>query len=375
MNIYNQLKYLYDKFVNQIPNYDYILRKAGKGYQDLRDIRSDPHLTSSIQQRKSGVNCLDTMITGQDSFIIKEIEEFIEEIDRTELINKLLECILYGFQPLEIIWEYKDNKIRPIDLLQIKQENFYFTSKNEFYYYGANSTKGLKPPDYKIIMARNEYSEINPYGKALLSSCFWMVHYKYANIKSWVKFADRFAMPLLVGTYERTTTPEESKKVSDLLAEKMEENVIISGNDLKLALESIRGTGGSEIYNKIVNFCNTEISKAILSQTLTTEINIGSYAAANIHYKVKRELIESDIKIVEKYVNQLINFYTELNYGLKHKYKFKIIYNNADNKEQIERDERLIKMGYELPTEYIEKQYGFTEGAIRRGGAKKVGKD
>ena len=40
---------------------------------------------------------------------------------------------------------------------------------------------------------------------------------------------------------------------------------------------------------------NSEISKAVLGQTLTTEIgSTGSYAAANTHMAVRQDIIDAD---------------------------------------------------------------------------------
>ena len=65
-----------------------------------------------------------------------------------------------------------------------------------------------------------------------------------------------------------------------------------------------------------LDFHNAEISKAVLTVTLTTETQkSGSYKAAEIHKEMLNYLGITDKKLVERALNELLRYYTELNYG------------------------------------------------------------
>ena len=70
-----------------------------------------------------------------------------------------------------------------------------------------------------------------------------------------------------------------------------------------------------KLVEKLIDKMNSEISKAILGQTPTTEIgSTGSYAAANTHMAVRQDIIDSDKKLVESVINQLIRWIYEINF-------------------------------------------------------------
>jgi hypothetical protein len=61
-------------------------------------------------------------------------------------------------------------------------------------------------------------------------------------------------------------------------------------------VEAASRSGGANPYQLMAEFCNREMSKAVLGQTLTTDTtgSTGTYAAASVHGQVRRDLVEAD---------------------------------------------------------------------------------
>jgi phage gp29-like protein len=61
-------------------------------------------------------------------------------------------------------------------------------------------------------------------------------------------------------------------------------------------VEAASRSGGANPYQLMADFCNREMSKAVLGQTLTTDTSgsTGTYAAASVHAQVRRDLVEAD---------------------------------------------------------------------------------
>lgn len=359
------LKYLYDRYYEVMTNPDPISLRSGTSYKAYRELKTDPHLWSSIQQRKASILTLQWQIEGNER---EKIAEMLKTMDVSRMIRSILEAVLFGFQPIEIIYDYIDNEIRPVKIAERKQENFVYDTEGELQYYAKGTTKPQPIPEYKIINPQHEATAINPYGEGLLSKCYWAVQFKTASQANWVEFAEKFGFPFIKATYEQGATDTDIDEFKGKIKDIAKDNVLIYPDMIKLETESIKATTSKELFNGVINMCNTEISKAILSQTLTTEVNIGSYAAAAIHYKIKREVIEGDIGIIERAINELLGYYYEINRKEKGDTKFRIVYNNQDNKELIERDEKITKMlkeqGKNLSQEYIQENYGLKEGDI-----------
>jgi phage gp29-like protein len=63
----------------------------------------------------------------------------------------------------------------------------------------------------------------------------------------------------------------------------------------------------------MIKFCNSEISKVILSQTLTSDVSTGSYAASKTHNEIRKDVIKKDVKLIEKTMNRIIRMFYEVN--------------------------------------------------------------
>jgi phage gp29-like protein len=98
---------------------------------------------------------------------------------------------------------------------------------------------------------------------------------------------------------------------------------------------------------------------------LTTEIQTGSYAASQVHYKVRREVVLADKLLVESVINELIKSIFKINFKENVYPRFEIVLMNLDNNELIKRDEILAReCGVRFSKQYLMRRYGFEENEI-----------
>ena len=55
-------------------------------------------------------------------------------------------------------------------------------------------------------------------------------------------------------------------------------------------------TSSSDLYERLARYCDEQISKAILGQTLTSDSGGGSYAQSKTHNDVRHDLTVADCK-------------------------------------------------------------------------------
>ncbi|MFH1049311.1 MAG: DUF935 family protein [bacterium] len=360
----------YSKFIGMLPNPDRVLRRTGKTIEAYRELKNDPHVWSCIQSRKSGTLSLETRIVQNkaDSKVVKDVEEILKALDIQQIIRDILEAPLFGYQPIEIIWEITEGNrkyIVPKSLIAKPQEWFFFDSEGKLRYRIPGVSEGEIIPDMKIICARYESSYLNPYGESLLSKCYWPVTFKNGGLRFWVNFTEKYGMPFLLGQYTRGASREEIETLAQELANMTEDAVIVSPMDIKLELHEAVKSTSVELYRELIKYCNAEISKAILSQTLTTELDMGSYAAAETHFKVRREVILSDIRLVESVFDELISYIVRLNFPNSIPPKFNVIISDAENLQKVERDLKLAQTGMlKFTKKYWMENYGFKEEEI-----------
>jgi phage gp29-like protein len=362
-NIFNTLKINnYNAFFDGIlPNPDTVLKRLGLNGDSLKDLLSDSHVWSCVQSRKSGVISLDWDV-GENTINLKQI---ISNLNYESSSKAFLNAILYGFSVIEIIWEQKQinnqKLIVPTKLNPLPISNFGINSAGELQLKENQGTL----PKFKTLLIRNESDESNPYGESVLSRCYWPVKFKNSSFRFWASYMEKFGSPVVIGKYPRGTSNEDAEKLLEHLSNLADDSAIVSPNDIELELKDANNHSTSAMYSEMIDKCNAEISKAILSQTLTTEVNSGSKAAAETHLKVRKEIIEQDARLLESAWNDLINIFYEINFSGTEIPKFNISKLELESTHKLARDKALVKdCGLKLANSYWARNYNIPESEI-----------
>ncbi len=357
-----------ERIYKSLPDPDKILADNGYDYSILRDLVNDPHLMATMQQRKMQVMQMGWEIDyDENENIKKRMIELFRDLPLTDIISDMLDAIFYGYEVSEVIWKKLGNEIIPIDIIGKPQEWFLFNQENELRlrknYYGNYLTdEGNKLPPYKFILTQNKPTYTNPYGEKVLSRCYWPVIFKRAGVEFWQMMMERFGMPYLIGRYPNTFTQEQKDEFLDQLKQMIEDNVTIFEENLGIELKENPKYDIGQLYELLANFHNKEISKAVLTVTLTTEIEkTGSYRAAEIHKEMLSYLGISDKKLVEKGLNTLIEYFCQLNYGNIPAPRIKLNKKEAVVEQTAERDKILSEIGVKFTREYFMKRYNLAE--------------
>lgn len=181
------------------------------------------------------------------------------------------------------------------------------------------------------------------------------VIWKKNAFAAWAEFAEIFGSPIRVG---KTDVRDE---VTRRNMENMLKNMSVASwavLDLNDAIEMQQAsrTDAYQVFDKMVERCNSEISKIILGQTGTTDEK--SYSgSANVHENVAMMIGKQDLVNMEYVVNcQLIPMMCRLGFPLQG-YKFE--YDTTEQLsllDQLKIDSELMKK-YNLNIEYLEQKY------------------
>jgi len=188
------------------------------------------------------------------------------------------------------------------------------------------------------------------------------VTFKRSGIEFWQLMMERYGMPYLIGKYPNSFTQQQKDEFKKQLEDMAEDNITIFENSLEIELKESPQYDIGQLYEILVNFHNKEISKAVLTVTLTTEIEkVGSYKASEIHKEMLSYLGVTDKKLVEKALNILIQYYCFLNYGKIEAPRVKLNKKEAVVEESAERDKILSDIGVKFTKEYFKKRYNLSE--------------
>ena len=350
---------------NILPDPDIVLKKQGKDIRIYKELLCDPHVFACTQSRKAGVLSLDWEINrGLDKDQnAEEIEKLLKKLDLQKIISDILDATQFGFQPLEIIWKRdKSGHIMPERVTAKPPEWFCFDDDNNLKFRTKENYYGEVVPAKKFLLAQNNPSYNNPYGERTLSRVFWNVTFKKGGLKFWVVFTEKYGMPHLIGKHPRGSTKEETNSLADMLEDMVQDAIAVIPDDSSIEIQEASKSSSAEIYEKLIDKMNTEISKAILGQTLTTEIgSTGSYAASNTHMQVRQDIIDSDKKLVEGVINQLIQWIYEINFANAEVPVFELYEPEDVDLTLAQRDKILSDTGVKFTKEYFIKNYGLEE--------------
>lgn len=134
----------------------------------------------------------------------------------------MTDAVLYGYQPCEVMWQRSGTSWHVVDIVGKPADWFQFDTDNRLRFRSRDSGfEGEAIPDYKFLVSRQDATYDNPYGLPDLSMCFWPVIFKKGGMKFWVRFAEKYGSPWVIGKHPRGTPQREIDKLLDSLESRM----------------------------------------------------------------------------------------------------------------------------------------------------------
>jgi phage gp29-like protein len=223
--------------------------------------------------------------------------------------------VFHGYSVHEVIWQRQDRFLVPGRVIDRPQRRFQFDHDNRLRLVTrSNMVPGEELGDHKWLLTRHMPSHDNPYGVAVFSACFWPWAFKHSGYRFFTKFVERYGIPTPIGKYPRGTPKDQVTELVNQLAQMIEDTVAAIPDDKSVELLSHKG-GEHSVHGAFLNLCNRELSKALTSQTLATEVqDTGSRAVAEVGHEREQAGQESDREMVQATWQELCNWITELNY-------------------------------------------------------------
>lgn len=362
--------------IGLLPDPDPILTKRGDGAEVLEELTADGHLLSVIQTRKLGTlkreHKWEPGTDGDESSpraeqLCADLTADLKEVRIFDLISALLDAPYYGLIPVEILWKPANGTARIADLRPLPNRWFGFDEENNPRFRSINHVfDGEELPWGKFVFARHFPTYDNPYGLRLLSRCLWPVAFKKGGLKFWVTFMEKYGMPFLLGHYRQGATPDEQNAMLTSLAKMVQDSVaaVPEGNTVEMLVN--KGTNSYQVYSRLIDAMDAEISKVIMGQTLTAEVgDKGSYAASKTHENVLDDYRQADQTLVKGVMDTIAGIYRDVNAPGVPAPMFTWFETEDPQQDFAERDKALTEGGrVRLTKSYYMRRYRFQEDDI-----------
>ena len=351
-----------------------VLKEADQGdiyrqaelFEEIEE--KDPHLFSLMQTRKNTVLGLDwEVIPYSDEARDQEISQFVGDIlynlqDFEDALLDLLDAIGKGFAVSEIMWAIENAKAVPVALKWRHQKKFcYDDLDNLRLLTEENMSTGIEIPPNKFVINKYRARSGHASRAGVYRVCVWMYLFKNYTVKDWIAFAEVYGMPIRLGKYETGTSKEEKDALMQAVLQIGSDaaGIISKGTEIEF-IEAIKQDG--EVFKNLAQFCNTEMSKAILGQTLSSDIgDSGSYAASKTHAEVRQDILESDCKGLSKTIRRdLIRPLVLFNFGDDSRLPYiKFHFEKPEDQEkEAKKYETLAGIGLPISTEHLYEKFG-----------------
>ena len=344
---------------------------SSEDYVELAEVMEerDLHYLGCLQTRKRQVAQIGVVIepasdSAEDVADADLVEGFLSRDDLEDELIDLLDALGKGFSVAEIIWETSERQWMP-QRLEWRLPEWFDFDRVSGQRLMRRSDEGawveLAPWKFVTHTARAKSGLPIRGGLARIAAWAWM--FKSYSLRDWVRFVEAYGQPLRLGKYDKSSTPEDRAVLYRAVRQMGADMAAIIPEEMDIEFPGEQMMQGrSELYRDLVSYIDSQISIAVLGQTLTTQAgDKGSYSLGQVHNLVREDIERSDGRQLGATLRRdLVIPLVTLNHGPRKAYPKVVIrrVSNPDLKLLSESLEKLVPLGLRVRAEQVRTWYG-----------------
>lgn len=299
------------------------------GYETYDEMLKDSMVQTVLTLKKLAILAAEhEVVPSDDSAEAHKRAEFVEqsferlEGSPIEILAQATDAFGKGWSVQELVYEHDRGQywltaVRPKDpsLFGVKVDQF---GRLEGLTLRVPGQTEIDLPREKFVVYMHRRTYAQPKGRSDLDAAHRHWAAKQSLLAAWKVQLEKFAMPTVLGKYQRGLPADEQTRLLSALQDVQNNTAVIYPNEIDVTL-----LGGhkepSTGFQEAIEFHNREIARAVLGQTLTTDEGrrVGSLALGKVHLQIlllqvnslRRELAESVM------TEQVIRPLVEMNFG------------------------------------------------------------
>lgn len=284
------------------------------------------HYAAQLATRKRAVVALEWSVEpASNKLRDKKIAEFVAKaLPAIKAATfDLLDCIGKGFSVGELLWdttggEWKISSIERRDPRWFQHDR---VDGKTLRMRSDTNPEGdpLTPGKYLVINASGKSGLPIRGGLARAAAYAYLFH--NFSLRDWVTFCEMFGIPLRLGRYEAGVASQADLDVLfQAVRDLGTDSAAMLPKNMEIEFPTVgAGRAAADLWEKLLDYLDRQVSKLVLGQTLTADTGQGgggSYALGNVHNDVRIDILRADATALASAINiQLVKLLVDLNFG------------------------------------------------------------
>lgn len=334
----------------------------------------DLHYLSVLGTRKRQVSQLPATIeAATDAAEDQRIADFLRDwLTRDALeaeIFDILDAVGKGFSASEMVWQL-DGPLWYPDAIRSRLPQWFEFDRDtgeELLLrggYAETSVQAAPLPPAKFIVHKSAAKSGLPIRGGFARAVAWAYLFKNFALKDWVAFADVYGMPFRLGKYPAQATEEQIDTLFRAVVGMGQDAAAVIPDTMMVDLVDGKVNGSADLYERLCDYLDRQISKAVLGQTATTDADTGGLGSGKEHGDVRADIERADAKALQATLQRdLIMPMVRLNFGERKAWpKIRIGREAQEDLEQLTRAvSTLVPLGLRVQESVIRDKLGLPD--------------
>ncbi|WP_028008650.1 DUF935 domain-containing protein [Solimonas flava] len=340
------------------------------------------HYYSVLGTRKLAVESIDVIVeAASDDAADVKIADAVREMMALDCVDQsradLLDALGKSYSVGGIRWDTSEKQWQPMAIEYMDPTWFMFdraTLRELRLRDEADPINGLQLKPARYIVHRPRLKSGLPIRNGLARIAAFAFICKAYALKDWLAFCEVFGMPVRVGKYGANASAKDVATLRRAVANIGTDAACVIPESMKIDfVESAKGNGGADVFERLCNYLDRQMSKIVLGQTMTADAQSTGLGSnnASVHNEVRGDIRDADCKqLATTYQHYLVKPFVDLNFGPQKKYP-KIIIKQPDPedlKQLTDSLAALVPLGLEVEQSVVRDKLGLPDPAVAKEG-------
>lgn len=262
-----------------------------------------PHYAAVVGTRRRQVSQLPITVTpasnnAADRLAADLVSEAVRDI--ADDVFDLLDGLSKGYAVSEIIWQRDGRYWQPIlrhwDPRHFTVDEMTTSASQERQMRRLHNGQQLELEPDKWVVHLPRVRSGTALRAGLARSACWIYLFGQFGLRDWVSFIEGYGQPVRLGRYQPGATEADIQTLLEAVTNIGGDAAAVIPASMQVEFITAKEAGQGGVHLPLLDYLDKAVSKLVLGQTGTTEIEGGSLAAARVHDGVRADIERADAR-------------------------------------------------------------------------------